>query len=229
MRFSTAHGEWGTCSAFKIMSTPNILPMNDLLFEALACDLTEKGFSIQTNVLPDGLCQRLWDLQHDPLLTRYQKAGIGRETDFSVDPDIRRGALAWIDDTTAAGAEWLHWMTSLQAYLNARLFLGLFSFESHFAHYSIGDFYQKHQDAFSGERNRILSIVFYLNKDWVSADAGELILFTGTDGQQPITVTPQFSTMVVFLSEEIPHEVLMTTRDRYSIAGWFRIKHLNEY
>jgi SM-20-related protein len=29
--------------------------------------------------------------------------------------------------------------------------------------------------------------------------------------------------LVVFLSEEFPHEVLPTATDRYSIAGWFRV------
>jgi SM-20-related protein len=29
--------------------------------------------------------------------------------------------------------------------------------------------------------------------------------------------------VVIFLSERIPHEVLPATRDRYSIAGWFRV------
>ena len=36
-------------------------------------------------------------------------------------------------------------------------------------------------------------------------------------------VTPSFGTIVVFLSEEFPHEVLPAKRDRYSIAGWFRL------
>lgn len=30
-------------------------------------------------------------------------------------------------------------------------------------------------------------------------------------------------TLVVFLSEEFEHEVLPAKRDRYSIAGWFRV------
>jgi len=36
-------------------------------------------------------------------------------------------------------------------------------------------------------------------------------------------VLPQLGTLVVFLSEEFPHEVLAAQRDRYSIAGWFRV------
>ena len=35
-------------------------------------------------------------------------------------------------------------------------------------------------------------------------------------------VEPRAGTLVAFLSEKIPHEVLAATRERYSIAGWFR-------
>ncbi len=31
--------------------------------------------------------------------------------------------------------------------------------------------------------------------------------------------------MMVFLSEELPHEVLPAIRDRYQIAGWFRLNN----
>ena len=61
----------------------------------------------------------------------------------------------------------------------------------------------------------------------MSADAGELVLFTGDESDTPIIVTPQFGTTVVFLSVEIPHEVLMTNSDRISIAGWFRVNDFN--
>jgi SM-20-related protein len=40
-----------------------------------------------------------------------------------------------------------------------------------------------------------------------------------------IKVLPSFGTIVVFLSEEFPHEVLPAKRDRYSIAGWFRLNN----
>jgi len=36
-------------------------------------------------------------------------------------------------------------------------------------------------------------------------------------------VTPMFATLVLFLSEEFSHEVLPTARNRYAVAGWFRL------
>ena len=65
---------------------------------------------------------------------------------------IRRDEICWIDGSTAAGAAWLQWTAELMQLLNRRLFLGLFSFESHYAHYRAGDFYKVHLDAFRGQK-----------------------------------------------------------------------------
>jgi len=39
------------------------------------------------------------------------------------------------------------------------------------------------------------------------------------------SITPSLGTIVVFLSEEFPHEVLPAKSDRYSITGWFRLNN----
>jgi SM-20-related protein len=105
--------------------------------------------------------------------------------------------------------------------------MGLFSLESHFAHFRAGDFYKKHVDVFRpaetqrGAR-RILSIVVYLNPAWQPGDGGELLIYDEAGGEVVQSVQPSFGNVVVFLSDEVPHEVLPASRDRYSIAGWFR-------
>ena len=111
----------------------------------------------------------------------------------------------------------------MQRFLNQRLFLGLFSFESHFAHYSPGAYYKRHYDAFQGEENRVLSIVTYLNPSWGNTEGGELVLYCGERDSEGIKVVPLYGTVVVFLSKEFPHEVLPASRDRYSVAGWYRV------
>ena len=112
----------------------------------------------------------------------------------------------------------------MQDYLNRHLLLGLFSFESHLSHYAPGNYYKRHFDAFHGEKNRILTIVAYLNPNWTSSDGGELVLYRSEKDKEGIKVIPLMGTIVTFLSEEFPHEVLPAHRDRFSIAGWF---HLN--
>jgi len=63
----------------------------------------------------------------------------------------------------------------------------------------------------------------------VPGDGGELALYhsdqshNGERSQSMLKVTPSMGTLVAFLSEEFPHEVLPTKRDRYAIAGWFRV------
>ena len=154
---------------------------------------------------------------------KFDPAGIGRDQQLNLNELVRGDEICWITGESQAGRDWLQWTEEMQQYLNRRLFLGLFSFESHFAHYAAGDFYKRHCDAFKGEANRVLSIVVYLNRDWHEEDGGELVLYTSEDDQQGIKVIPSFATVVVFLSEEFPHEVLSAKQDRYSIAGWYRI------
>lgn len=199
------------------------------LFELIANDIVDKGISIRPYALPESLTALL--LQHITELPdeNFKRAGIGRAKDHIINDFIRTDEICWITGNSDAGSAWVKWAGSLQDYLNKRLFLGLFSFESHFSHYAKGDFYKKHKDAFKGEGNRVLSVVVYLNPNWSADDGGELVIYdqqasssTLIDDSK-ITVTPSFGTVVVFLSEEFPHEVLPALRDRYAIAGWFRL------
>lgn len=192
----------------------------DDLFAGIAQALRRDGYAVCPDALPAALRDSLLQhLQHMPG-NRFQRAGVGRQQDFTLEGSVRRDEICWINGDSAAGQAWLDWTAELQLRLNRELLLGLFSFESHFAHYGPGDFYRRHLDAFVGEANRRLSVVAYLNPDWLPGEGGELILFTS---EGPVRVAPRLGTLVVFLSEEFPHEVLPATRDRYSIAGWFRV------
>ena len=192
-------------------------------FERIARDLQEKGFSINPCALPVALAEDLAAHLHNMPEFKFEQAGIGRDQAHSLNNFVRSDEISWITGESEAGQRWLSWTGKLQQYLNRRLFLGLFSFESHFAHYSPGDFYKRHYDAFRGQANRVLSVVVYLNRAWQPDDGGELVLYLDDKDQQGIKVTPSFGTVAVFLSEEFPHEVLPATRDRFSIAGWFRV------
>jgi len=204
---------------------------NTSLFESISNDIITKGFSIRPYALPENLANLL--LQHISVLPNenFKRAGIGRAKDHSINDFIRTDEICWITNNTKASNAWIKWAESLRIFLNKRLFLGLFSFESHFAHYAERDFYKKHKDAFKGDNNRTLSIVVYLNKYWSPDDGGELIIYDNQSSDSSIinnniiTVTPSFGTVVVFLSEKFPHEVLAAKRDRYSIAGWFRLNN----
>ncbi|WP_320825139.1 2OG-Fe(II) oxygenase [Reinekea sp.] len=194
-----------------------------VLFENISRDLLLKGYSINPYALPLGLAEELWQHLQQMPNTAFANAGIGRQQAYSRNGFVRSNLIAWIQDDCPAEQHWLQWATGLQSYLNRRLFLGLFSFESHFAHYATGDFYKRHLDAFKGQANRVISLIVYLNRDWNPSDGGELMLYQPAADQDPLRVTPTFGTVVAFLSEDFPHEVLPARRDRYSIAGWYRL------
>ena len=194
----------------------------DALFEKIAGDLRSAGFSINPASLPSDFTALLLQRIHDIDEAKFASAGIGRGDDYIAKQSVRTDEISWIYDDSAAGVGWNKWAERLRCYLNRALLLGLFSFESHFSHYGKGDFYKRHFDAFVGDKNRILSIVVYLNPIWGESDGGELVIYQNEADIKGIKVAPLNGTVVVFLSEEFPHEVLPAMRDRYAIAGWYR-------
>ena len=196
---------------------------DETLFGLIAQDLENQGYSIRHGALPEGLAMSLFEHQQDLASEAFKKAGIGRGENYLENEFVRTDEICWINGDAEAGKNWLDWTANLQSFLNRRLFLGLFSFESHFAHYRPGDYYKRHYDAFRGEANRVLSVVAYFNSDWTVADGGKLVLYKDDHDKQGVKVMPLFGTLVTFLSEEFPHEVLAAKRDRHSIAGWFRV------
>jgi SM-20-related protein len=195
------------------------------MFDLIASDLRLKGYSVQKSALPDPLISELLNFFKSMPASALKQAGIGREEGLQSNSAIRRDEIVWIESTDGnAARQWLEFSEQLQQYLNRVLMLGLFSFESHFAHYAPGAFYKTHVDAFKGQANRILSVVLYLNPQWSPEDGGELVLYSDQGTQAVLdAVQPLGGTLAVFLSEDFPHEVLPAKRDRYSIAGWYRV------
>jgi len=202
---------------------------DESLLDLIADALVEQGYCVINDALPQALLDQL--LMHFNQLQgdEFKAAGIGRQTDFQVQETIRSDKIHWIQPKVEITAEFLGWMDSLRIGLNRRLFMGLFDYESHFAHYPVGAFYKKHVDAFRGKRqqdqsNRVLSTVLYLNEAWKSDDGGELLLYAEDDENKTIeAILPECGRLVIFLSEKFPHEVLPARRERKSIAGWFRV------
>lgn len=150
-------------------------------------------------------------------------AGIGREHSHHNNERIRTDKTRWLDGATAPQQGFMTLMAELQQQFNRHLFMGLKDYECHYARYDQGDFYKKHLDAFRGRSNRRLTTVLYLNESWQPDQGGELLIYA-EKGRQPLyRVQPEGGTLVCFLSEQFPHEVLPAHRSRLSIAGWFRV------
>jgi SM-20-related protein len=189
-------------------------------FDSLTRGLEDYGFVVQPEGLPPEVARVLTAYADTVDAGDFHAAAVGRGMEQQRNRFVRRDRIHWMDERDAVLAPWRAWTESLRVELNRRLFLGLFSFESHLAHYRPGDFYRSHVDAFRGEANRVVSLVCYLNEGWQEGDGGELVLYTDPG---PVTVQPAYRTVVLFLSEEIAHEVKPAQRDRYSVTGWFRL------
>jgi len=158
----------------------------------------------------------------------FRRARVGRGGSLAMREDIRRDHVMWLreGETTATQRLYLDRIEALRLEINARFFLGLFDFEGHFAVYPAGAFYKPHLDRHHETRDRLVTVILYLNPDWQPGDGGELKIWTtpgATDGPFEV-VEPRLGTLVAFFAGDHWHEVLPAAKTRLSITGWFRAR-----
>lgn len=196
-----------------------------MAFERITEGLVAKGWAVEPAFLTAEETRALASAAR-ALRPEFRPAAIGRGDTRQVNPEIRSDLIHWLDDGARAPdavAVALAKLEALRQELNRQLFLGLKAFEGHFAVYPPGASYEKHVDNFRDASPRALSCVLYLNEEWVEADAGKLRLYDQREtGRVATDVEPKAGTLAVFLSREIPHEVLPTAKERVSFTGWFR-------
>ncbi|PXX91995.1 2OG-Fe(II) oxygenase [Marinobacter vulgaris] len=208
---------------------PEYLPeplVSDQWLDELADGLTEHGWmsqDVSVRLGADLLAGLHNEVQILDRSAALRKAGVGRGADLLRDRSVRRDKIAWLQGETPVQAELSAFFESVRLGLNQRLFLGLKRFEAHYATYHAGDFYRRHVDSFQGRASRVVSLVLYLNDGWDQSDGGALQIYNRENENEVCgTVLPLAGRMALFMSEEIPHEVLPANRTRYSIACWFR-------
>lgn len=192
----------------------------DAAVEALAT----RGHVVLPAVLPPAAWRALREearALHDG--AGFRPARVGRGGAEARETTVRGDELCWLAPNMPAGGRYLAWMDGLREALNRELFLGLAEFEAQYAHYPVGAFYRTHVDRHRDSNARVISAVFYLNPDW-PADAGGEFVMHGPEGGEGFRQAPEGGTLVLFRSEDMPHEVLPATRERWSIAGWFRTR-----
>lgn len=202
---------------------------------SMAQALRRQGHGIFPDLLPVELLNAVLTRSRQIPNDAWHKAAVGRER--QLDRRMRADTIAWLASDDAADASMLAWLEHFRLAMNRHLFLGLFDFEGHYAHYGIGARYGRHVDAFRGGTDRRLSFVLYLNPHWQPGHGGELALYgpsarsgvaAATAADPIVLVEPRLGTVVVFLSEEFPHEVRPALRPRYSLTGWFRVNAHSE-
>lgn len=200
--------------------------MEDLL-DHISQEIYNNSYVVVDDFVDEGFRKALLKEQIDLLNQgQFTKAAIGKGDQRQVRTEIRSDEVLWMDSTALSPLQAIFWekVAEVQQVLNRRCFLGLKSFEGHFARYPIGSFYKRHLDQFHAVPHRIVTLILYLNESWTEADGGQLrMYFPQEDGSERVEdVLPLGGRLVVFLSEEIPHEVLLTQKDRISITGWLR-------
>ena len=196
--------------------------MNPILNQ-IASDIDRDGYSITQGFFNDEVLENLL-VQCDVGLAEgcFKEAGIGTGSRHQVQEKIRGDQIWWFsrDDAATAGGLFLQF-DRLRDYLNQKLYLGLFDFESHLARYKPGSGYERHYDRPKGSVRRKLTVTLYLNKGWSKKNGGCLRLYLMQNCKNFVDIEPQFGTLVIFLSELFPHEVLSSHRERLSLTGWF--------
>lgn len=192
------------------------------MLSAVVDDLATRGWSEQGNFLPADLVRALaTECRRRAAEGELNPAGVGRGAAQEVREAIRGDHILWLDPGESDDCDqYLDAMDELRLAINQGLFIGLEDYECHFALYPPGAFYRRHLDRFRDDDRRAVSAVFYLNENWQPGDGGELRMFLADEVVRD--VQPTAGTLVVFLSGDIPHEVLAARRDRLSLTGWFR-------
>ncbi len=193
--------------------------MNEKLHTFIIDALVSDGYVVVENAIEAKLITRLINSIDD---TSFKEAGISGGSDLHIDVQRRSDKTLWLDEDSAEQSEYLKFCEELRERLNRELYLGLSYYEAHFAIYEEGGFYEKHLDAFRGSKNRVVTTVLYLNEEWSESDGGELVIYD-IDDNEIQKVVPNGGTLVVFLSDKFPHEVLASKSKRHSIAGWYRV------
>jgi SM-20-related protein len=184
--------------------------------------LRDYGWSEQDNFLPPDLTLSL-ALECAALVAAgtLTLARISQGAARSLQPDVRGDRIHWLEAGQSEACDrYLAIMEMLRIALNHKLFLGLEEYEGHFAFYAPGASYLQHRDQFRHDDSRTVSVIVYLNSDWLPEHGGALRLHPEGLGMRDIS--PVGSRIAMFLSADMLHEVLPATRDRLSLTGWFR-------
>lgn len=186
--------------------------------------LARQGWALLPDVLPPA-CREVLRAEAEALQAAgaFAPARVGRAAGLTRETALRGDELCWLEPAHPAGGRYLAWLEDLRQMLNRELFLGIQEFEAQYAHYPVGAFYKTHVDRHRDSNARVISAVFYLNPDW-PADAGGEIVMYDAEGRPLFRQAPAGGTLLLFRSADMPHEVLPATRERWSIAGWFRTR-----
>jgi SM-20-related protein len=184
--------------------------------------IEQRGWAVEASFLPQPAIAALrTETRRLDAAGEFQLAGIGRGASRVERSDIRGDRILWLDEQPRCASELVlsDALTALRTALNQTFFLGLDSFEGHYAIYPAGAFYRRHRDRFRDDDARVISCALYLNEDWSAADGGALRIHLDPGARD---IVPTGGTLACFVAERFEHEVLPSARERLAVTGWFR-------
>ncbi len=192
----------------------------------IASEIYANSFVVIDNFIDEDFRKDLLKEQIDLVEAgKFRLAAVGAGAKKQVKTEIRNDQVLWMDEENLSLNQQKYWdlVDAIRKKINQQCFLGLKSFEGHFARYPVGSYYKRHLDQFEQVRYRIVSVILYLNEGWTENDEGALRMYLPEDGKEIVhDILPVGGRLVVFLSGEIPHEVLPTKKERISITGWLK-------
>jgi len=193
------------------------------MIDQIVRDIQRQGWSYQQNIVDNSHLSALLPL----FAAEFSPAAVGKNLERQIIEEIRGDWIKWIDplDPPHELQSQIEYLRELQNKLNQQCYLGLQDFECHLAKFRPGTFYKKHLDRFEKDSSRSISFIFYLHQEWKETDGGELVLYD-KNIQEVQTILPAPGSLIVFLSEDFPHEVKICSRERRSLTGWMHTKIL---
>jgi SM-20-related protein len=189
-------------------------------FELIADGLSNGGYAVTNDFLNEKEVGAI--LQMDAFrrgLSEFKKAGIGQTASKQINESVRGDFIHWTDRATAPPPllGFLSKIDALVSFLNRSLFLSLKDFEMHMTVYPPGTYYKRHLDQFKANDHRKLSVICYLNENWKDEHGGQLRVYLQNEHKD---ILPVAGRLVCFRSDQVEHEVLPATRERFSLTGW---------
>jgi SM-20-related protein len=189
---------------------------------SVGADLIARGISIRDQfAAPSQIGALLECVEIRKSQGGFSPARIGNRGALQRRENVRGDSTCWLSEPLyPAERALLDQFEELRVELNREAFLGLFELELHYAWYPPGAGYSRHLDQPQGSRQRLVSMVLYLNRDWDAGVGGALRVYD--EAEHVLDIEPIAGRLVCFLTPGREHAVLPGKRDRFSISGWFR-------
>lgn len=190
------------------------------MVEQILQEIERNGYALVSNLISSDDLKAM-NLFFEEHRGEFVPAMVGAKGNKQRVESVRGDYTFWIDalDPVKPFDKPVKFLNELREEVNKKFFLGLQQFECHLAYYPPGTFYKKHLDRHETNSTRSLSFVFYLNE----TSGGELVLYNKNNEVIKI-VSPEPGTFICFMSDEFPHEVKPSNRERRSFTGWMHTK-----